>query len=182
MLKTIVIGLGVILAVAALVVALQPAAFAIERSALIQAPAGVIYPHIASLRAMNQWSPFAQGDPQMKIVYEGPDGAVGSSSAWDSKQMGKGKMIVTGLSPDRQVDLRLEFLSPYEATNTAKFVLAAEGSATRVTWRMEGTNGFLGKAFGLVMNTEKMVGGQFEKGLASIQTLTEAEVSQRAAR
>jgi len=179
MLKVIALSLGAIVVVAAIVIALQPSAFVIERTAAIQAPPGVIYPHIASPRAMNQWSPFAQGDPEMKIVYAGPDSGVGASSSWDSAKMGKGTMTVTDVKADREVAMRLEFLAPMKATNRAQFTLVPAGEVTRVTWRMEGNNGFLGKAFALFMGMDKVVGGEFEKGLASMKTLAEAEAPKR---
>jgi hypothetical protein len=176
----IVLGLVGVIALLAIIVALQPAAFVIERSASIQAPAGVIYPHIVNLHAMNGWSPFALGDPNMKIEYSGPDSGVGAKSAWESQKMGSGSMTVTEAKPDEQVTLRLDFVKPFQATNTARFVLEPRGQGTRVTWRMEGQNGFVGKAFGLLMNTDKMVGGQFEQGLSSMKTLTEAEAAGKA--
>ncbi|HTO54752.1 MAG TPA: SRPBCC family protein [Myxococcota bacterium] len=180
MVKFIVLGLLAIVGVLAIIVALQPTAFVIERSASIQAPAAVIYPHIVSPRAMNGWSPFALGDPNMKIEYSGPDSGVGARSAWESQKMGSGSMTVTETKPDEQVTLRLDFVKPFQATNTARFILEPQGQATRVTWRMEGQNGFMGKAFGLLMNTDKMVGGQFEQGLSSMKTLTEAESAGKA--
>ncbi len=179
MLRVVLLSLAAIVVVACIVIALQPAEFAIERSALIRAPAPVIYPHLASLRAMNQWSPFAQGDPQMSLTYSGPESGVGAGSAWDSKQMGKGSSTVTAAKPNEAVEMRLEFLAPMKATNRALFTLAPEGDSTRVTWRMEGTNGFLGKAFSLVMGMDKVVGGEFEKGLASLKTMAEAEAAAR---
>jgi uncharacterized protein YndB with AHSA1/START domain len=156
-------------------IALQPSDFAIERSATIQAPPSLIYAHIQSPRAMNEWSPFAQGDPQMKIAYAGPEGGVGASSSWDSAKLGKGRMTVSDVKPDQEVEMKLEFMAPMEATNRARFSLVPEGEVTRVTWRMEGHNGFVAKAFTLVMNMDKMVGGEFEKGLASMKTLAEGE-------
>lgn len=171
------IGLALLAIVVLLVVviAVQPAAFVIERSTTIEAPAAVIYPHIVSPRAMNAWSPFALGDPQMKIEYSGPEAGIGAMSAWQSPQMGDGSMTVTEAAPGQQVALRLDFVRPMQATNTARFTLEPAGTGTRVTWRMEGRNGFLGKAFSLVMNMDKVVGGEFEQGLASLKTLAESE-------
>lgn len=181
MLRVVLLSLFAFVVVAGIVIALQPASFAIERSALIRAPAAVVYPHVASPRAMNQWSPFAQGDPQMSISYSGPESGVGAGSAWDSKQLGKGSSTITAAKPAESVEMRLEFLSPMKATNRGLFTFAPEGDSTRVTWRMEGTNGFLGKAFGLIMNMDEVVGGEFEKGLASLKTLAEAEAGSASA-
>ncbi len=175
MLKIIALTLVAGLVILPVFIALQPSDFAIERSATIQAPPSLIYAHIQSPRAMNEWSPFAQGDPQMKIVYDGPQGGVGARSSWDSAKLGKGRMTVTDVKPDQEVEMKLEFISPMEATNRALFTLVPDGEATRVTWRMEGHNGFIQKAVGLVINMDKMVGGEFEKGLASMKTLAEAD-------
>ena len=161
----------------AVVVARQPADFAIQRTIVVQAPPSVIYPHIAGPRAMNEWSPFALGDPQMKIEYSGPETGVDAKSAWDSKQMGAGSMTYTEAKPDQEVAMRLDFERPMKATNTARISLEPAGSTTRVTWRMEGHNGFVGKAFALVMNMDKVVGGEFEKGLLELKQKAEAEAA-----
>ena len=163
------VGLGVLLAV----IALQPSSFHVERSATIQAPAGVVYGHIQSLRAMDRWSPYAQMDPQMKIDYAGPESGVGARSSWQGPQMGSGRLTITAVEPEQSIEMKLEMLAPMQATNRILFTLVPSGGATQVTWRMEGSNGFLGKAIGLVMDMDEMVGGQFEQGLASLKTLVE---------
>jgi Polyketide cyclase / dehydrase and lipid transport len=175
MLKLIALTLVAGLVLLPVYIALQPAEFAIERTAAIQAPPSVIYPHVQSLRAMNEWSPFAKADPDMKLRYDGPDAGVGASSTWESAKVGSGSSTITRVQPNQEVEMRLDFRAPMEATNTARFTLQPEGDVTRVTWRMEGRRGFLAKAFGLVMNMDKVVGGEFEKGLASMKTLAEAE-------
>lgn len=169
---------GIILAlILALVViiALQPDHFVIERTATIAAPAEVIYPHIADLRAMAQWSPFSQMDPQQTTTYDGPPSGVGAGSAWEGPQAGKGRMTITAVDPNRRVDIRLEFERPMEATNRVQFLLVPQGDGTAVTWRMEGENSFVGKAASLVMDVDAMVGGEFAKGLAALAALAEAE-------
>ena len=171
--KNISLALGVGVAVLIAVIAVQPSSFSVERSATIQAPAGVVYEHIHSLRAMDRWSPYAQMDPQMKIAYAGPDSGVGASSSWEGPQMGKGRLTITAVKPDQDVEMRLEMLSPMQATNRILFTLVPSGGATQVTWRMQGSNNFVGKAIGLVMDMDRMVGGQFEQGLASLKALVE---------
>jgi hypothetical protein len=84
-------------------------------------------------------------------------------------------MTVVAASPDQEVDMKLEFVKPLRATNRAVFTLVpAGGNAVTVTWRMEGNNGFVAKAAGMVMNMDEMVGGEFEKGLAALKTLAES--------
>jgi hypothetical protein len=164
---------------AAIVVAEQPSAFAIERSVAIDAPPDVVYGHIASLRRMDAWSPWVRMDEQMKVVYEGPESGVGARSAWEGPEMGKGRLTVTAVEPGREVEMRLEMLSPLEATNRIVFTLVPEGAGARVTWRMEGRNGFLGKAVGMFMDMDRMVGGPFEQGLAALERVVEADGARR---
>lgn len=174
MLRYLALGVLAIVAGLAVFVALQPGAFRVERSTTVQAPSHRIYPHVADLRAMEAWSPFAQMDPEQENVYTGPASGVGATCSWHGGKAGRGRMTITAVEPDRLVDLRLEFFEPVRATNRASFTLTPVGDATRVTWSMEGTNGFVGKAFALVMDMDRMVGGQFEKGLASMKSLAEA--------
>ena len=155
-------------------VAAQPSAFVIERSAAIDASPELVYRHIASLRAMDAWSPWVKMDAQMKVTYEGPEAGVGARSSWEGPEMGKGRLTVTAVEPDREVEMKLEMLSPMQATNRIVFTLVPAQEGTRVTWRMEGTNGFVGKAMTLLMGMDEMVGGPFEQGLAALKVLAEA--------
>lgn len=166
---------GPILALAVLAIAMQPAEFAVERSVAIGAPADLVYPHIASVRAMDAWSPWTRMDPQLTVAYEGPESGVGARSAWEGPQMGKGRIAVTAVEPPRSVEMKLEMLAPMAGTNRVLFTLDPAGGDTRVTWRMEGRNGFVGKAASLFFGMDEMVGGTFEKGLAALKTLAEAQ-------
>ena len=173
MTRRILIAVGAALVVLALVVALQPAAFVVERRTQIAAPPERVYGHIASLRAMDAWSPWVRMDPQLKVAYEGPESGVGARSSWQGPDMGEGRLTVTGAQPGREVEMRLEMLSPMRATNRIVFTLLPADGGTEVTWRMEGRNGFFGKAVALVAGMDGMVGGPFEQGLAALKTLVE---------
>ena len=177
--RRVAIGVLVLGVAAVALVATRPSAFVVERSAVIAAPPGVVYGHIASLRAMDAWSPWVRMDAQIKVVYEGPESGVGARSAWEGPEMGQGRLIVTAVEPDREVEMKLEMLSPMAATNRIVFTLAPSGGGTQVTWRMEGRNGFVGKAFGLFMDMDGMVGGPFESGLVSLAALAEADAGKR---
>jgi hypothetical protein len=120
-------------------------------------------------------------DPQAKITYHVPETGVGASSSWDGPKIGRGSMTITAAKPNQEVDLQLEFLAPMKASNRARFTLAPDDQAVRVTWRMEGTNGFVGKAFALFMNMDKTIGGDFERGLATLKLLAEADAATRTA-
>ena len=118
----------------------------------------------------------------MKIVYSGPDRGTGAAYEWDSTgRAGKGRMTVVESQTARRVVMRLEFLKPFTATNTAEFSLVSEGAVTSITWAMTGTCGFIHKLCGLVFNSDKMVGGEFEKGLASLKQRVEMPVENRSA-
>lgn len=173
------VALAASIAALVVVVAMQPSSFAVERSTAIRAPADIIYGHIENLRTMDTWSPWSKMDPQMKITYEGPEAGVGASSSWDGPKVGRGRMTITAAKVDQEVDIRLEFLAPMRATNRTVFALSQADDSTRVTWRMEGTNGLIGKAFALFMNMDKTVGGDFERGLAALKLLAETDAEKR---
>ena len=179
--KRIALALGALFVALVAVVALQPSSFAIERSTRVEAPPGLVYGHIESLRAMDVWSPWAKMDPEMRIDYAGPAAGVGARSSWEGPQMGRGRLAVTGVEPDREVEMRLEMLAPMGATNRILFTLEPMGEATRVTWRMEGTNGFAGKAISLFVGMDEMVGGPFEQGLLALKALAESDAAERGA-
>jgi len=176
MLKIVLISLAVIVVVFIVVVSLQPTDFRIARSATIAAPPAIIFAHVNDLHKFQDWSPWAKIDPNSKIVYEGPQEGTGAKFSWaGNKEVGEGVMTVTDSHPSDRIQFRLDFKKPFEATNTAEFTFKPEGDGTVVTWAMSGKNNFMFKAVGLFMNCDKMVGGQFEKGLADLKTLAEAE-------
>jgi len=173
--KKLALGAAVVVAALLAFVAVQPAAFVVERSAEVAAPAAVVQAHIENLRAMDEWSPWVKMDPQLEISYAGPESGVGASSAWQGPQMGEGRLTVTAVRPGQEVEMRLEMLAPMAATNRVLFQLAPAAGGTRVTWRMEGRNGFLGKAVALLADMDEMVGVPFEQGLASLASVVEAD-------
>lgn len=175
-----VIGIVIVLAVVGLLVyaAMQPADFRIQRSATVKAPPERIYPLIASLRAWGPWSPWEKKDPAMKRTFSGPESGVGAAYGWEGdKNVGTGKMTITEAVAPAKVVIRLEFLKPFEATNTAEFTLTPQGDSTAIVWAMYGKNNFLSKLVCLFMNMEKMVGPDFEAGLAGLKSLAEKPAS-----
>lgn len=180
MAKTILLVLGALVVVLIAVIAMQPSTFAIERAIDIAAPPEVVFAHLESPRAMDVWSPWVKMDPQQTLTHEGPETGVGAIESWEGPQIGAGRLTITGVSPNEEVEIRLEFTKPMKATNRALFTLTPAGEGTRVAWRMEGTNNFVGKAASLVMNMDETVGGTFERGLADLKVLAEADAKQRA--
>lgn len=172
------IVLGVLVVIAALVayVTSRPDAFRIERSQRIRASADAVFARINDLREFNTWNPFAAAGAN--IVYTGQSRGAGAAYEWDSTgKSGTGRMTVIESQAPRKVVMRLEFLKPFVATNTAEFAISSEGSVTNVSWAMTGTCSFVHKLCGLVFNSDKMVGGEFAKGLASLKGLVEREAA-----
>lgn len=175
MLKKILIGLVALVVVFVVIVALQPADFRVERTAMISAPAAVVFEKVNNLRTWQEFSPWAKLDPAAKATFEGPESGVGAVFVWaGNDQVGEGRMTITESRPHELVRFRLDFVKPFEGTNDTEFTFKPEGDQTRVSWVMTGKNNFLFKAIGLFMDCDEMVGPQFEEGLANLKVLSEA--------
>ena len=156
------------------IVSMQPAEFRIERSTAINAPAEVVFDVVNDFHAWEAWSPWAKLDPASKAVFEGPDAGVGAVFKWSgNKQVGEGAMTITESTPHERIKIRLDFVKPFKAVNQAEFSFVAKDGATVVTWSMAGQNKFFSKALCLFMDVDKMVGADFEKGLASMKSTLE---------
>ena len=115
----------------------------------------------------------------MKQVYEGAPAGSGAIYTWiGNKEVGEGRMTITESRPSDLVRIKLEFMKPFQATNSAEFTFKPEGNLTAVTWSMSGENNFMAKAIHLFMNMDKMIGGQFEKGLTQMKSVAEAATKQ----
>lgn len=162
-----------LIAVLFAVVVTRPATFHVERSTTIEAPAEIIQEQIADFHKWEKWSPWGKLDPAMKTEYSGAAAGVGAVYFWSGNdQVGEGRMTVTESTPGSKVGIRLEFLKPFKADNVTTFTLAPEGTGTKVTWGMDGNHDLMGKAFSLFMNMDKTVGGDFERGLASLKEVS----------
>jgi uncharacterized protein YndB with AHSA1/START domain len=147
----------------------RPDAFKVERSVTMAVPPEAVYQQVADFKAWERWSPWAKLDPAMKTEYAGTAGSPGATYHWaGNDQVGEGRMTITEVVPPARVAIKLEFIKPWTATNDTTFVLAPEGSGTRVTWSMTGKNDFMGKVFSVFMDVDAMVGKDFEKGLAQL--------------
>ena len=175
MLKFLLIGLAVIIIVVAGVVAMQPDDFRVTRSTTVSAPAAVVFAQVNDLHKWEAWNPWQKKDPAMKLTFSGPPAGPGASYSWaGNNEVGEGRLTITESRPGELVRLKLEFMKPFAATNIAEFTFKPEGERTNVTWTMQGTNNFFAKALHLVMNMDKMVGGEFEKGLVDMKAAVEA--------
>jgi len=175
MLKTLALAVVVLIAAVLLFAATRPDSFRVQRSLSIAAPPAKIFSLINDLHAFQTWSPYEKKDPAMKRTHSGPASGPGASYAWDgNKEIGVGSMQITeAVAPDR-VTMKLDFLQPFEAHNIVDFTLVPNGyGSTEVTWALHGPSPFVSKLMGLVFDMDKMVGRDFDEGLASLKALAE---------
>ncbi len=179
MFKKFLIALSLIVIAFAVVVALQPSEFRITRNATISAPAPAVFAQVNDFHKWEAWSPWAKLDPSAKNSFEGPSEGTGALFRWSgNNEVGEGSMTITESHPSDLVRIRLDFLKPFEATNTAEFTFKPDGRQTVVTWSMFGTNNFFAKAFCLFNDMDKVLGGQFDKGLGQMKLAAEAAEKQ----
>jgi hypothetical protein len=161
------------------IVAIQPADYKIARSATVNAPPDKVFEQVNDFHKWDAWSPWAKLDPAMKTTYSGPGSGQGASYSWaGNDQVGEGKMTIAESHPSEHIKINLEFIKPWQANNVTEFMFKPEGDKTNVTWTMSGHNNFTGKAFGLLMNMDKMIGNDFDKGLAQLKTVAESAPQQ----
>jgi hypothetical protein len=159
-----------------IVVAMRPADFRYARSISIAAPASAVFPHVNDFKKMDAWSPWLKMDPNVKVTHEGAVAGVGAIENWDGdKNIGAGRMTIIESRLNELIRLKLEFFRPFAATNSADFTFEPQAGGTMVTWAMMGKYNFMTKAMGLFMNMDKMIGGNFEKGLAELKRIVESE-------
>ncbi len=173
MLKTI--AVIVVCAVGALLIfaATRPDTFAVQRSVTIRSTPDKLLPLISDLRQFNTWNPYAKKDPQMQIAYRGP--ASGAGAAFDFKgngNVGSGSITIVDVQPGK-VAMTLDMTAPMACHNAIEYTLKAHGDQTEVTWAMRGPSPFIGKLMGVIFNMDRMVGQDFETGLASLKAQAE---------
>lgn len=179
MIKTLLLGLlGVAaFAIAALLAyaATRPDVFRVERSVTIAAAPDAIRPLINDMQRFNTWNPFNKKDPSMKGSYRGPTAGPGAAFDFDGNQnIGKGSLQIVEPTGPNRVSMTLDMTAPMETHNLIDFTLAPQDAGrTKVTWAMQGATPFIGKVMGVIFDMDKMVGGDFEAGLAELKTLAE---------
>ena len=181
MVKKTLVTVALVIALLSAYVALQPSHFEISREMQMSASAEQIFPYINSSEKANDWMPWKDSDPSVKMVYSGPAEGVGSTSSWEGEgQMGTGKAEVVESIPNRSVKTQLTYTRPMEMSQLAEISLTPAATGTTVRWSVTGENSFIGRCICLFMNMDKMVGGEFEKGLTKLKGIVEAEAARSA--
>ncbi len=171
---TILVILIALVVVVLLIAALKPDTFRIERSISIAAPPAAVYGLIDDFHNWAAWSPWERLDPQLKRTFSGAPRGQGAIYEWEgTPKVGTGRMEILHADAPSDVRIQLDFFKPFEAHNTAEFLVRPEGNGTRATWAMFGPNPFMMKVMKVFMNMENMVGKDFEAGLANMKTAAE---------
>ena len=172
--KKILGGLLVLVVIILAIGLMLPSKVHVERSTVINAPPSTVFSFVNDLHKFNLWSPWAKLDPNTQYTFSGPDSGVGATMAWRSEQrdVGNGQHKIMVSTPDQQVQTALDFGDM--GTAFATFDLVASGTGTRVTWGFDKDAGYnmMGRYFGLMM--DKMIGPDFEQGLANLKTVAES--------
>lgn len=181
MLLKIFLSLLIAVALVAGVISMRPASYRVVRTTTIAAPPSAIYTKISDFHNWNAWSPWARLDPNMKQTFEGAPSGVGASYRWAGNNLaGEGSMAISDAVVNERVVIQLAFLKPFPSTSKITLSLRPEGSGTAVEWAMDGESTFASKAIQLFSSMDKMVGPDFEKGLAQMKSLAELAAKQQA--
>ena len=148
--------------------------FTVSRTLNINAAPEKIFPFLNDFNMWGRWSPYEKMDPAMQRIIAGASSGVGATYAWAGNgKVGAGDMLITTSTPSTLVALDLNMRKPLRASNKVTFTLQPKGAGTDVTWAMEGSSPFIAKLMGVVMNMDRMVGGQFEEGLGNLKRMVE---------
>jgi hypothetical protein len=181
MLRKLLIGLAALIVVLLVAIAIRPSTYRVERTTRVAAPPDVVFALVNDFHAWDRWSPWAHLDPSMKTTFGGPASGVGATYAWTGNdKVGEGNMRITESRPPQKVDIRLEFVKPMASVNQTGFTFRPDGAGTRVDWAVTGPLDFMGKGMDLFVGMDRMIGGDFEKGLASMRREAEADARKRA--
>ena len=173
MIKIVVISVIVILTAIVVLATTRPDNFRVERSTRINAPPEKILPLINDFHQWSVWSPFEKLDPSMRRTYGGTPAGKGAVYEWDgNSKAGKGRMEIVETAPEGTL-IKLDFVKPFTAHNLARFTAQPQGSGTVLSWSMEGPLALPAKVMGLFFNMDKMIGGEFETGLANLKAVAE---------
>jgi hypothetical protein len=168
------IAIVVLIAAVLILAAARPGSFRVERATSIGAPPDRIFPLINDFKHWGSWSPYEKKDPAMKRTFWGEASGKGAVYEWDGNaQVGKGRIEIIDTSTPSRLTIKLDMIKPMEGHNIVDFTLEPHGAATKLTWAMRGSYNYTSKLIGLVLNMDKMIGRDFEAGLANLKTLAE---------
>ena len=174
MLKKIALVIVVLIAAVLLYATTRPDSFSVQRSATIKAPPEKVFAQINDFHAWQAWSPWEKLDPAMKRTHSGAAAGKGAVYAWlGNSDVGEGRMEITESVPSSKVGIKLDFITPFESSNTTLFTLQPQGDSTQVTWLMQGPAPYITKLMTVFVSMDSMIGKDFEAGLANMKAVAE---------
>ncbi len=164
-----------IVIIAFLVIAsMRPSTFSLQRSINVNATPEKIFPHLNDFKNWGAWSPWEKMDPELKRGFSGSASGKGAHYSWiGNKKVGEGNMEITRSIPSSNIELNLNFLKPFKASNVTEFKITQNGNTSNVNWEMRGPLNLFMKIMHMFMNMDKMVGKDFEAGLANLKSIVE---------
>ena len=176
MFKVIFIILVVIIAGILIYASTQPDTFSVTRKLTIKASPEILFAEINDFHRWKAWSPWEIKDPAMTRTFSGSPSGVGTIYEWNgNNDVGQGRMEILESVLPKKIIIKLDFFKPIEGHNTAEFTFTPMPDGTLVNWEMRGPNMFIGKVMSVFMNMDKMIGTDFEAGLANLKQLTESK-------
>jgi uncharacterized protein YndB with AHSA1/START domain len=174
MLMTIGLTLAVALAALLLYAAKRPDSFRIQRTTSINAMPEKVFALVNDFHQWSVWSPWEKLDPALKRTHSGVASGRGAVYAWEgNRKVGQGRMEIVDAMAPAKVVIKLDFIKPFEAHNTAEFSFVPLGGTTQVTWGMHGPSPFMSKLMGIFVSMDSLVGKDFETGLANLKAAAE---------
>ncbi|MGZ3458246.1 MAG: SRPBCC family protein [Archangium sp.] len=181
MLKKILLGLAVVLVALCGFVATRPSTFTVQRTATFKASPDIAFALVNDFHQWGKWSPWNKLDPNQKLTFTGAATGVGAINGWSGNdKVGEGRMTIEESKANELVRIKLEFIKPWPSTSATTFTFSPATEGVSVNWKMEGNNDFVAKAFSLFVDMDKMLGKDFDEGLANMRKVAEAETQKRA--
>jgi uncharacterized protein YndB with AHSA1/START domain len=150
--------------------------YTVERSTTMAAPPERVYAQVENFHNWANWSPWEELDPQMQRTYSGAEAGAGAVYSWSgNRKAGQGRMEIAEAAEPSRVRIDLSFEKPWKSRNDTVFTIEPTQAGSRVTWTMTGEKTLMTKVLGIFTSMDKMVGPDFEKGLARLKAVTEED-------
>jgi uncharacterized protein YndB with AHSA1/START domain len=174
-LRIVLIVVFVLIVGFAIIVQLQPAEYQVLRTMTTSARPATVFAQVNNFHKWEAWSPWAKLDPNATTTFDGPPAGTGAIYSWaGNDKVGAGTMTIIQSRPNEMIRIKLDFTKPFASTSTSEFMFDVVDGQTVVRWRMSGEKNFMSKAFCLFHSMDKMIGGDFERGLDQLKTVSEA--------
>jgi hypothetical protein len=154
------------------IAAVLPGSYNVEKSIVINKPAGEPYDKVANLNNYRDWNPWQKMEPSAKSDITGTPGTSGHKFAWEGKKIGVGSLTMKSAVPSKSVNLHLEFIKPFASKANDNWIFEENNGSTKVTWQNDGGLPYpMGRIMGAMII--KNLNTQFEQGLKNLKEVCE---------